>query len=80
MWSDGLSKDNRPVTLATYLRQPYPSRGIVIVPGSPKVVRRIELFPLTRIQTTSALHATDAGKTLRHMEQGYIGKEGIVNT
>ena len=44
------------------------------------MVRRIELFPLTRIQTTSALRATDAGKTLRHMEQGYIGKEGTVNT
>ena len=44
------------------------------------MVRRIELFPLTRIQTTSALRATDAGKTLRRMEQGYIGKAGTVNT
>ena len=80
MWTDGLSKDNHPTTLATYVQATVTIPGISVVPGSPQVVRRIELFPLTRIQATPALRATNDGQSIRHVEHGYSGKEGTAST
>ena len=49
MRTGGLSRDNHPTTLATYVRggNEFPPGKFSVVPGLPQEVRRIKLFPLT---------------------------------